>query len=194
MQDQLPQPSAVLRTDTAGIFDFNDGEQHSRRNPVRWLVTCGIPLIAAIALGTAMMIDNFRQHALESSKRELENTVLLMAHHFDQQLDDAAVPLGDIIAQVRQDGIATPEDFTRRMSAPETHLMLQTRAGDSSKVAGFNVYDARGVLISSSEVPGRSGCEPSPTGRISGFSNQARMRRRSRWNWCTAVLPEFGKP
>jgi diguanylate cyclase (GGDEF)-like protein len=143
----------VLRTDTAGIFDFNDGEHPGRRNPVRWLVTCGILLIAAIVLGTAMMIDNFRAHALESSKRELENTVLLLAHHFDQQLDDAAVPLGDLIAQIRQAGIVTPEDFTRRMSTPETHLMLQTRAGDSSKVAGFNIYDARGVLISSSEVP-----------------------------------------
>jgi diguanylate cyclase (GGDEF)-like protein len=153
MQDQLPQTSAVHRLDAAGIFDLNDGEQPSRRNPVRWLVTCGILLIVAIALGTAMMIDNFRVHALESSKRELENTVLLLAHHFDQQLDDAAQPLGDIVAQVRQAGIATPEDFTRRMSAPETHLMLQTRAGDSSKIAGFNIYDARGVLVSSSEVP-----------------------------------------
>ncbi len=74
-------------------------------------------------------------------------------HHFDQQLDDAALPLGDIIAQIHQAGIATPEDFTRRMSAPETHQMLQTRAGDSFKIAGFNIYDARGVLVSSSEVP-----------------------------------------
>ncbi len=124
MQNQLPQTNSVLRADMTGIADFNDSELASRRNPVRWLVTCGILLIAAIALGTAMMIDNFREHALESSTRELENTALLLAHHFDQQLDDTAVPLRDVIAQIRQTGIATPEDFTRRMSAPETHLML----------------------------------------------------------------------
>ena len=153
MQDQPPQTSAVHRPDAAGIFDYDGSEQPSRRNPVRWLVTCGILLIAAIALGTAMMIDNFREHALETSKRELGNTVLLLARHFDQQLDDAAVPLADIIAQVRQAGIATPDDFTRRMSAPEMHLMLQAKAGDSFKIAGFNIYDARGVLVSSSEVP-----------------------------------------
>jgi diguanylate cyclase (GGDEF)-like protein len=153
MQDQLPQTSSVLRTDTAGIFDFNDGGLPSRRNPVRWLVTCGILLIAAIVLGTAMMVDNFREHALESSKRELENAVLLLAHHFDQQLDDAAQPVSDIIAQIHQDGIATPQDFTRRMSTPETHLRLQAKAGDSSKIAGFNIYDASGILVSSSEVP-----------------------------------------
>src|SRR6202048_2323925 len=118
-----------------------------RGSPIRWLIVGGAFLIAAIMIGTTIMAGNFRERALETSKRELENTVLLLARHFDQQLDDAAVPLGDLIAQIHQAGIATPEDFTRRMSAPETHLMLQTRAGDSSKIAGFNVYDARGVLV-----------------------------------------------
>ena len=75
----------------AGVL--TDGEQPGRRNPIRWLVICGILLIVAIAIGTAVMIANFRDHALESSTRELENTVLLLARHFDQQLEDAEVPL-----------------------------------------------------------------------------------------------------
>jgi diguanylate cyclase (GGDEF)-like protein len=141
-----------LGGDTAGKADFIDGELASRRNPIRWLVICGIVLIAAIVGGTAMMISNSRDHALESSKRELENTVLLLAHHFDQQLDDAEVPLNDIIQQIHQSGISTPDDFKRRLSTSETHLMLKAKAGDSNKIAGFNIYDADGVLINSSEV------------------------------------------
>jgi diguanylate cyclase (GGDEF)-like protein len=152
MQKQLPDISAALRGDTAGKADFTDGELPGRRNPIRWLVTCGILLIAAIVIGTATMVSNFRNHALESSKRELENTVLLLAHHFDQQLDDAAVPLNDVIVQIHQAGIASSDDFKRRLSTPETHLMLQAKAGNSSKIAGFNIYDADGVLINSSEV------------------------------------------
>ena len=39
--------------------DLFDNEPTSRRDPVRWLVACGIFLIAAIAVGTAVTISNF---------------------------------------------------------------------------------------------------------------------------------------
>jgi diguanylate cyclase (GGDEF)-like protein len=129
-----------------------DSESPRRRNPILWLVVSGILLIVAIAIGTAMMVTNFRDHALESSKRELENTVLLLARHFDQQLDDAEVPLIELIEQVHQAGIASPDDFKRRMSTPEMHLLLAESVSRSFKIAGLNIYDADGVLINSSEV------------------------------------------
>jgi diguanylate cyclase (GGDEF)-like protein len=153
MLRQLSDISSALRGDAAEKADFFDDELPSRRNPIRWLVACGILLIAAIVIGTAVMVSNFRDHAIESSKRELENAVLLLAHHFDQQLDDAVVPLNDIVVQIHRAGITSSDDFKRQMSTPETHLMLQAKAGSSSKIAGFNIYDAEGVLISSSEVP-----------------------------------------
>jgi diguanylate cyclase (GGDEF)-like protein len=153
MLRRLPYIGSVLRGDAAEKADFVDGELPGRRNPIRWLVICGLLLIAAIVIGTAMMVGNFRDHALESSKRELENTVLLLAHHFDQQLDDAAAPLNDIIVQIHQAGITSADEFRRQMSTPETHLMLQAKASHFSRIAGFNIYDADGVLISSSEVP-----------------------------------------
>ncbi len=57
-----------------------------RSGPIRWLVVGGTLLIAAIAVGATLMAQNFRERALRSSGRELENTVLMLAHHFDQQL------------------------------------------------------------------------------------------------------------
>lgn len=116
---------------------LTDGFSSRRRNPILWLVICGILLIAAIAVGTAMMVRNFRDHAIESSKRELENAVVLLARHFDQQLDDAEVPLADLIEQIHQDGIASAEDFKRRMSTAETHLKLVEKVSRASKVAGI---------------------------------------------------------
>jgi hypothetical protein len=47
--------------------------------PIRWLITGGVFLIAAIAIGTTIMVDNFRERAINSNERELENTVLLLA-------------------------------------------------------------------------------------------------------------------
>jgi diguanylate cyclase (GGDEF)-like protein/PAS domain S-box-containing protein len=131
---------------------LTDDFSSRRRNPILWLVICGILLIAAIAVGTTMMVSNFRDHAIESSKRELENAVVLLARHFDQQLDDAEVPLADLIEQVRQDGIASAEEFKRRMSTAETQLRLVEKVSRASKVAGINIYDADGTLINSSET------------------------------------------
>ena len=62
-----------------------------RGGPIRWLTLGGTLLIAAIAIGATVMAGNSRERALRSSERELENTVLLLAGHFDQQLEDFQV-------------------------------------------------------------------------------------------------------
>ena len=84
------------------------------QGPIRWLVLCGALLIAAIVIGTAVMVGNFRERALNSSERELENTVLLLARHFDQQLEDFIVIQKDIVAQIQRAGISSPDVFRRR--------------------------------------------------------------------------------
>jgi hypothetical protein len=153
MQKQLPSRYFVSRREAAAeTTDLIDSESPSRRDPIRWLVGCGIVLIAAIAIGTAIMISNFRERALESTKRELENTVLLLARHYDQQLDDVEVPLNDLITQTHLAGIASPGDFKRQMSTPEMHLLLKAKVSEPYDIAGINVYDAGGTLINSSEV------------------------------------------
>src|ERR1700761_9407190 len=60
----------------------------SERNPLNLLILGGILLIAAIAIGTSFTIVTFRQRALLNSERELQNTVLLLARHFDRELDN----------------------------------------------------------------------------------------------------------
>ena len=142
----------IGRKDAVDAIVLADNDLPRRRNPILWLVICGILLITAIAVGTAMMVRNFRDHAIESSKRELENAVVLLARHFDQQLNDAEIPLVDLIEQIHQDGIATADDFKRRMSTAEVHRYLEEKVSRVSKVAGINIYDADGLLINSSET------------------------------------------
>jgi hypothetical protein len=73
----------------------------SRGGPIRWLILGGGLLIAAIAIGATVMAGDFRERALHSSERELENTVLLLARHFDQQLEDFEAVQKDLIAFMR---------------------------------------------------------------------------------------------
>jgi diguanylate cyclase (GGDEF)-like protein/PAS domain S-box-containing protein len=121
-----------------------------RSGPIRWLVVGGTLLIAAIAVGAVLMAQNFRERALRNSGRELENTVLLLAHHFDQQLQDFAVIQKDFVDHVRANGITTAEDYRKRLSGQDVHRMLRSKIEALPYMGGVNIIDADGNLINSS--------------------------------------------
>jgi len=121
-----------------------------RSGPIRWLVVGGTLLIAAIAIGSVLMAQNFRERALRNSGRELENTVLLLAHHFDQQLQDFAVIQKDFVDHVHATGINTAEDYRKRLSGQNIHLMLRSKIEALPYMGGVNIIDAEGNVINSS--------------------------------------------
>jgi diguanylate cyclase (GGDEF)-like protein len=121
-----------------------------RESPVRWLVVGGILLIAAITIGTTIMASNFRERALKSSERELENTVLLLSRHFDQQLEDVEVIQKDVIGYMRSLGVTSSESFKLRMSGEDIHSMLKAKLSAQSYVGGMTIFDADGKLINGS--------------------------------------------
>ncbi|SHL97712.1 diguanylate cyclase/phosphodiesterase [Bradyrhizobium lablabi] len=123
-----------------------------RSGAIRWLVVGGALLIAAIMIGTTMMADNFRERALASHERELENTVLLLARHFDHQLADFTVMQRDVVAQIERTGVASPDSFRGQISTLDWHEALRAKVGAYADVAGVNVFDSDGLLINSSEI------------------------------------------
>jgi diguanylate cyclase (GGDEF)-like protein len=123
-----------------------------RGGPIHGLVLGGVVLIVAIVIGTATMVGNFRERALSSSERELENTVLMLARHFDQQLEDFGVVQKDIIAHMLAAGITTGDAYRHAMSGRDVHLMLKAKISAMSYVGGINLFDSDGRLINSSEA------------------------------------------
>jgi diguanylate cyclase (GGDEF)-like protein len=123
-----------------------------RSGPIRWLILGGLLLIASITIGTTIMVGNFRERALTNSQRELENTSLLLARHFDQQLTDFRAIQEDLVAYVQSSGIDTSERYKRRMSSPDIHLMLKTKITALSYVGAVNLFDSDGTLINSSNI------------------------------------------
>ncbi|MEZ2146822.1 EAL domain-containing protein [Bradyrhizobium sp. DN5] len=128
------------------LFD----QAFARSGPIRWLVVGGTLLIAAIAVGATLMAQNFRERALRNSGRELENTVLMLAHHFDQQLQDFAVIQKDFVDHVRATGINNVEDYRKRLSGQDIHRMLRSKIEALPYMGGVNVIDAEGNLVNSS--------------------------------------------
>jgi diguanylate cyclase (GGDEF)-like protein/PAS domain S-box-containing protein len=121
-----------------------------RRDPLLWLTICGGLLIAAIIIGTIVMVGEFRERALSNSERELENTVLLLTRHFDQQLEDSEIMANDLISEMKISGIASPETFKERMSSAEAHEMLRSRVSVLSYIGEVTVFDSEGQMINSS--------------------------------------------
>jgi diguanylate cyclase (GGDEF)-like protein len=138
-----------MRESTIALFDLKN---NFRGTPIRWLVVGGVLLIAAITIGTTIMAGNFRERALKNSERELENTVLLLARHFDQQLDDLEVVQKDLIAYIGTIGVTSSENFRLRMSGEDIHSMLKAKLSAVSYVGGINICDADGKLINGSAV------------------------------------------
>jgi diguanylate cyclase (GGDEF)-like protein len=77
---------------------------------------------------------------------------LLLARHFDQQLEDFGAIQEDLAGYVQSSGIDDSEHYRRRMSSPDIHLMLKSKIGALSYVGAVNLFDADGVLINSSSL------------------------------------------
>ena len=123
-----------------------------RRGPVMWLILCGALLSAAILVGTVTMIGQFRERALANGQRELENTVLLLTRHFDQQFEDSNVTARNIIAQMGIAEAASPEAYRDKLSGTGAHERLKSRVSALSYIGDVNFFDVNGRLINSSRL------------------------------------------
>src|SRR5690349_911104 len=123
-----------------------------RRGPVTWLFLCGALLAAAILVGTAVMIGQFRERALANGERELENTVLLLTRHFDQQFEDSNTIAQNVIVQMGVAEAASPEALRDSMSGAGAHVRLKSKVAALSYIGDINFFDVNGRLINSSRL------------------------------------------
>src|ERR1700748_2230516 len=178
--------------------------EHSslRRGLLPWLILCGLGLIAVIAVVTAMMVDSYRRQALRNEETALENTVSMLARHFDQQLSDFVAVQKQIVNEVRSKGITTPAGFAAEMGTAEQHKMLCARISNTSDIAGLNIYSADGQLLNSSKgwpVPSiniadrdyfqqwKSDTSPHPY-------RMEQLQSRFSGKWTTAVVYQISGP
>jgi diguanylate cyclase (GGDEF)-like protein/PAS domain S-box-containing protein len=125
----------------------NGWEAAARRGPVLWLTLCGALLVAGIFAVTAMAIGDFRERTLTNRERELENTVQLIAGHFDQQFEDSDVVAADLIGQMNLPEITSPAMFRERMSGPDANRMLRGKISAVSYLGDIVIYDSDGDII-----------------------------------------------
>ncbi|WP_407157128.1 EAL domain-containing protein [Bradyrhizobium sp. STM 3557] len=142
----MPRGPETSRTDAA------EAQRTSprRRDPVTWLVICGSLLITAIVMGTVVIASGFRERALENARRELDNTVLLLARHFQQKFEDAEIVAKDAIERLQLSSIASQESFRQRMTEQSVHDLLHGVVTGLSYIGDLNIIDSDGHIINSS--------------------------------------------
>jgi diguanylate cyclase (GGDEF)-like protein/PAS domain S-box-containing protein len=118
-----------------------------RRGPVLWLTLSGALLVAGIFVVTTMAVGEFRERSLVNRERELENTVVLLARHFDQQFEDTDAVAAELVGQMQLSRMTSPAVFRERMSSPETHEMLRGKVSSVSYLGDIVIYDSEGNLI-----------------------------------------------
>jgi hypothetical protein len=78
---------------------------HNR--PIRYLILCGVLIIAAIVAATAIMVGNLRDRALSESERELKNTALILAEQIDRTFQAIDLIQSSVIEKIQSLGIAS---------------------------------------------------------------------------------------
>ncbi len=122
--------------------------------PVAALAIGGATLIVAIAIGTFIAVMTFRDRALDTSKQQLETTVLLLSRHFEHYLTDFNDVQRSLANELKPLTELPREHFIRGMSSWQTNLILRDKISGSSDVAGVNVWGPDGTLLNAaSEWP-----------------------------------------
>ena len=118
-----------------------------RNRPIRYLVLCGVLLIAAIVVSTSIMVDNLRDSALFDSERELKNTALILAEQIDRSFQAVDLVQSGVIEKIETLGIASSEDFARRLSGEDVHQMLKTSISGVVQASAITLINADGRLL-----------------------------------------------
>ena len=117
---------------------------------VRYLLLGGALSIAAIAIGTAIMVANFRDRALADSERELKNTALILAGQIDRSFQSLELFQVRIVEKLQSLGVASSEDYARHIASKDVHLMIKTSISGMPHIAAITLIDADGNLMDTS--------------------------------------------
>ncbi len=120
------------------------------QRPVALLMGCGALLIILIAAVTTAMVGDLRGKALKNSERELANTAMLLAHHYDREFENFLTVQTEVAANARQSQFRSPEAFSGQMATLETHEMLRAKTQPGPEISKLAIFNHRGQLINSS--------------------------------------------
>ena len=118
-----------------------------RSRPVRLIILCGILLIVAIAVGTGIMLSNLRSRALTENERELQNIAFILAEQMERDFGAVESVQTNLIERLRAFGIASSEDYERKMSGYDSHLVLKDKVVGLHHLGTVTLVNSQGKVF-----------------------------------------------
>jgi diguanylate cyclase (GGDEF)-like protein len=121
-------------------------------DPTSWVIFCGMAIITAIIVGTAFVVINFRERALQRSEFELENATRILAQHFDRRFDGLSAAEQFIAGYLERQGLS-PADYGKVLASDSFLAVVKTAIGASAdNLSRMSLFDRDGALIISSDA------------------------------------------
>jgi len=114
---------------------------------IQLLLACGVVLMAAIAIGTGIMILNSRDQVITESQRELKNTALILAEETDQAFRSLELVQKSILERIHSLGVRSSEELGNQLSGKDVHLALKGQISGLPNVDAITLIDSNGKLI-----------------------------------------------
>ena len=118
-----------------------------RSRPVRLIILCGILLTVAIAVGTGIMLSNLRSRALTENERELQNVAFILAEQMERDFGAVESVQTNLIERLRAFGFASSEDYERKMSGYDAHLVLKDKIVGLHHLGTVTLVNSQGKVF-----------------------------------------------
>src|SRR5262249_794639 len=115
--------------------------------PSRILVVATGALIATIAGGNLLFLDNLRQSQLLATESQLSRHSLMLAEQSDRSFKSVDLVLSGIADYIGRQGVSDTASYDRLMSRYEVFRMLKAKTGGLPDIEAVTLIDAQGRLV-----------------------------------------------
>ena len=112
-----------------------------------WLTAGGVLLMAAIGFATILVVLGYRDRAFSNSERELQNAALLLSQQISREMESLELVQLNLIEKLRREEIENDQDFTRKMSGHDFHLLLKEKIVGLPQVSAIGLINSKGELV-----------------------------------------------
>jgi hypothetical protein len=146
-----------------------------RARPVRLIIGVGLLLAVAIATAGSFAIANLRNNMLADSERELGNLAAVLTDHVERTFETLTLTQLAFAQEVQALSILSADDFARRLSGREIHLLLKEKIKNLRSVRALMLASSEGTIINGSREWPATEPAVSPVGALPG------RQQASRW-------------
>ena len=119
----------------------------ARRRPSHSLIAGGIALIIAIDISAWIFLSHQYQRALRGAEREVGAFSTILARQIGREFQTLEFVETGLIDQFNTMGIATPDEFEKRLSIRAVHEILREKASGLPHVGSLTLINHSGSVI-----------------------------------------------